>query len=109
MPVPRPDLHHVCHTNGLSHRPSPTRSEFIPVYTVDDDELAGALERVNQEVNPGLIPLPILLEGHSPSMLGSSNRQNIAYAAIPQCQIDQPTEVVHIMHIPRDSPRHQTP
>lgn len=64
--APRPC--HVCHANGLSHRPSSAPSQFIPVYTADDDELAGALERVNQEVNqevnPGLIPLPIFLESH---------------------------------------------
>ncbi len=80
VPCQRPaqTLRHVCHANGLSHRLSPTRSQFIPVYTADDDELAGALERVNQEVDPGLIPLPILLESHSPSILGSDNRQNIA-------------------------------
>lgn len=38
---------YVCHANGLSHRPSPAPSLFIPVYTADDEELAGALERVN--------------------------------------------------------------
>lgn len=66
MPASRPDLHQVCHANGLSHRPSPRDhyDHFIPVYAVDDDELAGALERANQEANLELVPPIFLLESH---------------------------------------------
>lgn len=71
-------LRYVCHANGLSHHSSPARSQFNPVYTADD-ELAGALEQLNDEVNPALITLPMLLEREpSSSILGCSHRQNKA-------------------------------
>lgn len=60
---PRPFV--MCATrmvSAIARRPAP--SHLIPVYTADDEELAGALERVNQEVDPGLMPLPIFLESH---------------------------------------------
>lgn len=93
---PRPDPSSCVPREWSQPSPVTAPSHFIPVYTVDDDELAASLERVNKEVSPGLIPLPILQESHSPSILGSKPQTQYSIsAAIPQCQIEQPTKVVH--------------
>ncbi|KFY13350.1 hypothetical protein V492_03338 [Pseudogymnoascus sp. VKM F-4246] len=78
IPALRPDPSSCVPREWSQASPVSAPSHFIPVYTADDDELAGALEPLDQEANPETHPAANMAGEPFSSTLGSNHCQNIA-------------------------------